>query len=57
MRRRPTPETMTFHCPRCGYRQKGYFNTCPTPGCNDERMRAFVAEMQRRCAEAKVVRT
>lgn len=48
MRQRPTVETMTFHCPLCDYKQKGYFATCPTVGCNDRRIREFVAEMKLR---------
>jgi hypothetical protein len=51
MRRRPTIETITFHCPVCSYRQRGYFAVCPTPGCNDNRIREFVAEMKRRIEE------
>lgn len=48
MRRLPTIETMTFHCPCCGYRQKGYFAVCPTLGCNEARIQQFVRQMQGR---------
>lgn len=50
MRRLPTVETMTFHCPCCGYRQKGYFAVCPAPGCNEARIQQFVRQMRERIA-------
>lgn len=48
MRRLPTVETTRFHCPCCGYHQKGYFAVCPTPGCNDMRIRELVRQAERR---------
>ncbi|MFL6284488.1 MAG: hypothetical protein ACJ74Q_15190 [Pyrinomonadaceae bacterium] len=38
--------TVTFECPRCLYRQKGYFAVCPVPGCDAAKWREFVAEMR-----------
>lgn len=56
MRKKPTPETMTFYCPRCGYKQKGYFNLCPTPECNDAGLREFVAAGMRAEQERKATK-
>lgn len=45
---------VTFECPRCGYRQKGYFNTCPVPGCAETRMKEFVEDMQQQLTERRI---
>lgn len=38
-----TSRPVTFECPVCGHRQKGYFNRCPN-GCQDKALAAIVAE-------------
>jgi hypothetical protein len=52
-KRRPTLQTITFECPRCGYRQKGYFAVCPTQGCDDAKWKEFVAAARARSGESR----